>query len=152
MQKTLEVILKQTQEQQNQQLRYFVRLPIENKVRVMALNRNIFHTLRQVNANTPLSLLSYSSLILSIKKFKDETNEVDTNASKLRAKSIRRRPQKEKLIEHWALVKTLKNDNNLSFRQIKEYLKKYHKIKISHSVIYETWKKYEVKNINTGEA
>ena len=151
MQKTLEVILKQTQEQQNQHLRYFVRLPIENKARVMEFNRNIFHSLRQANANTPLALLSYSSLILSIEKFKNETNEVDNNALKLRAKAIRRRPQKEKLIEHWALVKTLKNDNNLSFRQIKGYLKKYHKIDISHSVIYETWKRYEVENTAIGE-
>ena len=145
MQNTLEVLLTQTVAQQNQYLRYLIKLPSENKVKVMELNRNIFHSLRQVNGNVSLSILSYAALILSIKKFQNEINQVDNNALKLRAKSIRRQPQKDRVIGYWALIKTLKNNNNLSFRQIKKYLKKYHKFEVSHSVIYETWKQYEIK-------
>jgi hypothetical protein len=146
MQNTLEVILKQTIAQQNQYLRYLVKLPFENKVKVMELYRNIFHSLRQANENVAFPILSYAALILSIKKFQDEINQVDNNALKLREKSIRSQPKKDRIIGYWALIKTLKNHNNLSFREIKKYLKKYHKFEVSHSVIYEAWKKYEIKN------
>lgn len=150
MQNTLEVILKLTIAQQNQYLRYLVKLPSENKVKVMELDRHIFHSLRQANENVAFAILSYAALILSIKKFQDEINQVDNNALKLKEKSIRSRPKKDRVTGYWSLIKTLKNHYGLSFREIKEYLKDHHKFEVSHSTIYKGWQKYEKKS-NTGE-
>lgn len=143
-------ITKLTTEQQNQLLRYLAKQALENKVKIMEINRDIFYPLKQKYSDVSVAVLSYSSLVLAIQKFKNQTSEVDLNAVNIRTKSFRRQPKKDRLIGYWALVKTLRNENNLSFRQIAQYLKKYHKFDISHSVIFDSWSEFETKNTTKG--
>jgi hypothetical protein len=68
------------------------------------------------------------------------TDTVTINAIKLRAgKQKRNTSKREKLLGLWAIVKTLKIDQNMSYRQISEYLKKYHKLEVAHSLIHKIW-------------
>lgn len=146
---TVESITKLTTEQQNQLLRYFVRLAQESKLQVMEINREIFYVLKQKYSDVSLAVLSYSSLVLAIQKFKNQTSEVDLNAINIRTKTLRIQPKKDRLIGYWALVKVLRIEKKLSFRQIAQYLKNYHKFEISHSVIFDLWQNFEVKNTTT---
>lgn len=61
----------------------------------------------------------------------------------MRLKSFREYPKKDKLIGKWALIKELKTVKKLSWREISQYLKKYHKLDVAHSTIYDLWKKLE---------
>jgi len=137
------IITKLTTEQQNQLLRYFVRLAQESKVKVMELNRDMFYPLKQKHSDVSLAVLSYASLVLSIQKFKNLTSEVEINAINIRTKTLRRQPKKDRLIGYLALIKALRNEKKLSFRQIAEYLKKYHKLNIVHSTIHKLWRELE---------
>ena len=120
-------------------------MPEESKIKVMSLNRDIFHPLRQNNQEVDLSTLSYVSLILSIDKYQEESSDLDKNVIEIRSNSFPKHPKKNKLLNRWALVKELREEKDLSFRQISEYLKKYHKLSIAHSTIYELWQELENK-------
>lgn len=45
----------------------------------------------------------------------------------------------------WSLIETLVAQE-ISFRDISEYLKKYHRLEISYSTIYQVYKKLGAKN------
>jgi len=138
-------LLKKTDEEQKAILRAFVSMPLESKMKAMELNRNIFYPLKQENRDIPLPILSYVAMILAIEKYRAQTTGLDKNVIDVRAKSFRKQPKRDKLIGKWALIRSLKNDKNLSFRQISNYLKKYHKLSVAHSTIYDLWRELEVE-------
>ena len=138
-------LLKKTDEEQKSILRAFASIPLESKVIIMELNRDVFYPLKQENKDVPLSILSYVAMILAIEKYRTQTAGLDSNVIELRTKFFRKQLKKDKLLGKWALVKTLRNDKNLSFRQISNYLKKYHKLSVVHSTIYDLWCELEVR-------
>lgn len=144
MHSTVTRLLKKTDEEQKICLRGFVKMPLESKMKVMELNRDVFYPLKQENKDIPLPILSYVAMILAIEKYRDQTSGLDKNMIDVRAKSFRKQPKRDKLIGKWALIRSLKNDKNLSFRQISNYLKKYHKLSVVHSTIYDLWCEFEV--------
>lgn len=137
-------LLKKTDEEQKAILRNFVKMPLEARVKVMEESRNIFYPLREENKDTALQLLSYASLILAIVKYQDVTDDVKRHTVAIRLKSYRKQPKRDKLLVKWALIKSLKNDENLSFRQIAAYLQKYHKLSVVHSTIHDMWCELEM--------
>ena len=143
LQNTVTNLLKKTDKEQKQLLRHFTKMPPESKMKVMGIKREIFHPLRQNNQGIDLSILSYVSLILSIEKYQVGSSDLDKNVIEIRSNSFPKHPKKNKLLNKWALVKELKEEKDLSFRQISEYLKKYHKLSIAHSTIYELWQELE---------
>lgn len=143
MQKAVERLLKKTDEEQKQSLRKLIKMPLEGRVKVLEINRGIFYPLREMNKDLDVSLLSYISLIKSVEKYQENTNDLDRNVVELRSKSIRIHPKRDKVIGYWALIKELKN-KGLSYRKIAAYLKKYHKLEVVHSTIYDLWNELEV--------
>ena len=136
-------LLKNTDEEQKQTLRSFVKIPLESKIKIFEEQKKIFHPLKDKNKDSSLSILSYASFIIAIEKYSDNSNNVDKNAIEIRAKSVRKFAKKEKLLAKWALIKELKNSKGLSFRQISDYLKKYHKLEVVHSTIFDLWNELE---------
>lgn len=162
MHKEIEKILKINDEEQKSFLRHFSRFSVNQRVEVFQLHNSIFHKLRQ-NIEAPANMLSYSALILAIQANINESvslNKVninDMNLDEIRKisskkakvfleKQLRLQTKREKLILHWAVVVTLKNDEKYSFRQISAYLKKHHRFEISYGSIYVAWKKIENNN------
>jgi hypothetical protein len=144
MHSTVTRLLKITEEEQKAILRSFVKMPLEARVKVMEESRIIFYPLRDENRDTALQLLSYASLILAIVKYQDVTDDVKRHTVAMRSKSYRKQPKRDKLLGKWALIKSLKNDENLSFRQIAAYLHKYHKLSVVHSTIHDLWHELEI--------
>lgn len=141
-------ILHISTEQQNQLLRFFVRLDVDKKLNILRMQRDSFYALRQTNKEVEISILTYCSLILAIQKQYKSLSALDKNVITLNAKKISKSYKKEKLIGYWAVIKELKNTKKQSFRQIAQYLKKYHRLEVAHSTLYELWNKLEVKKIS----
>jgi len=137
-------LLKKTDEEQKAILRSFLKMPLESRVKAMEESRAIFYPLKENNKDVPLHLLSYVSLVLAIVKYQHITDDIKKYTVAIRSKSYRKQPKRDKLLGKWALIKLLKNDENLSFRQIAAYLYKYHKLSVVHSTIYDLWCELEV--------
>lgn len=150
--KQTENITKLTNETQSQLIRAFARLPTEERPVVMKLQKSLFHALRQKYNEVSLELLSYTSLILAIKEQQDGLHEVDKKSFVIKRHTRRKSRAKEKLLGYWALIKTLKLEKQMSFRDIASYLQKYHKFEVTHSTVYELWREFEVNNKNNGES
>lgn len=146
--KEIEKITKMHMEQHNQLLRFFSRVDLSTRLKVFQVQKEIFFKLKNLHKDMDNTVLSYSSLIVSILVERRNTNK---NAKIFKAKKFRRSLKREKILEKLAIIKSLKNDEKLSFRQIATYLRKYHKLNVSYSTIHKIWSELEEKNINKGE-
>jgi len=137
-------ILKTTDEEDKQALRSFVKMPLLSRVKVFEEQKKVFHSIKaRITEDVSLSVLSYSSLVIAINKYNNSIDVVDKNILEIRSKTVRKFAKKEKLLAKWALIKELKNSQGLSFREIVKYLKKYHKLEVVHSTVYDLWKELE---------
>lgn len=144
-----EIITKMNQETQNQMIRTYTKLDISVKVDVFKEQKVIFHKLKNIHFITDNSILTYASFVLAIEVVIKNTNQVNLKAIKLRTKNAKKQNQKrEKLLSYWSVVKTLKLEQNYSFREISDYLLKYHRFEVSYSLVYQTWNEIEIINLN----
>lgn len=142
-----EIITKMNQETQNQMIRTFTKLDISVKVDIFKEQKIIFHKLKNIHFSADNSILTYASFVLAIKLIISKTDQVNLKAIKLRAKNTKIQNQKrEKLLSYWSVVKTLKHEQNYSFREISDYLLKYHRFEVSYSLIYQIWNEIEIIN------
>lgn len=144
----LEQITKMSHELQNHTLRSFVRVDIKTKLKIFDLQRSKFHQLKSFHSIVNNNLLSLASLILAIDEVIKGIDDISLNAMKPLSVTDKKQSKHQLLLDRWAIIKTLKNKNNMSFRQISQYLRKYQKLEISYSMIHSLWIKLEN---NTGE-
>lgn len=141
--KMIELITQQTYESQNQHLRLFARVDLEMKLQILQLQKPFFHKLKSTYIDVDNTILTLASLILAIDSIVKETDKVNLNAIKLRGKNHKSKIKREKVLSYWAIVRTLKLEQNMSFRDISTYFAKYHKFEVSYSTIYELWNELE---------
>jgi hypothetical protein len=130
-------------EAQSQQLRFFARATLEIRLKILTNQKQIFHKLRGLHTNIDNVLLTLSSLLLAIKEETYSLDPVDMNLIKLRGKNNKRRMKRDILLGYWAIIKKLKKDEGMSFREISLYMRKYHHLNIAHSTIYAIWNEIE---------
>lgn len=140
---TCEKLTKTSDEKQRQLLRNFSRLSLEIKLQIFDLQKSIFHRLKQTHNDVANNLLTYCSLIESIDNTIKLNEKLDIKALTIKHKNQRKAHKREKILELWAIVKTLKIEQKMSFRDISKYLKKYHKFDVAHSTIFEIWAEIE---------
>lgn len=141
----IEQLTKLSTEFQNQKLRLFAKVDITTKLKILEQQKPLFHKLKSVYSDINNAVLTLSALILAIDVVVKEFDSVNLNAIKLKTKSVRKKAKRDRLLGHWAIVHTLKLEQNLSFRQIAQYLKKYHKLEVAHSTLYRLWSELETK-------
>ena len=145
-----ETIVKMNQQSQNQKLRLFAKVDITTKLKILDLQKQLFHKLKSVHSDVDNTVLTLSSLILAIDAIEKEFDDVNLKAIKLRAKNSKTKVKRQKVLGYWAIVRTLKLEQNMSFRDIATYFAKYHKLEVSYSTVYELWNELE-NNIQTKE-
>lgn len=150
MNTTCETITKLNQESQNQRLRLFAKVDISTKLKILALQKQQFHQLKSAYSDVDNTILTLSSLILAVDSVEKEFDNVNLNVVKLRAINSKVKIKRQRILGYWAIVRTLKLEQNMSFRDIATYFAKYHKIEVSYSTIYEVWNELE-NNIQTKE-
>ena len=141
--KACEIITKLNQESQNQKLRLFAKFDIQTKLKIIVNQKQLFHKLKQKYSDVDNNILTLSALILAIDSVVKELDDVNFNAIKLRGKKNTNKSKREKLLSYLAIVRTLKLEKNMSFRDIAIYFGKYHRFKISYSTIYKVWNELE---------
>ena len=147
MLKVIENITKQTYELQNQHLRLFARVDLAMKLHILQFQKPLFHKLKSAYGDVDNAVITLASLVLSIDAVAKELDLIKLNAMKLKVQPNKMKLKRQKLIDYWAIIKTLRNEQNMSFRQIAKYFQKYHKFEISRSMIQKIWNEIE----NTGE-
>ena len=141
--KACEIITKLNQESQNQKLRLFAKFDIQTKLKIIVNQKQLFHKLKQKYSDVDNNILTLSALILAIYSVVKELDDVNFNAIKLRGKKNTNKSKREKLLSYLAIVRTLKLERNMSFRDITIYFGKYHRFEISYSTIYKVWNELE---------
>lgn len=143
--KNIETITKFSAEMQNQNLRLFARVDLQTKLQILQLQKQQFHKLKSAYGDEENSVLTLSSLVLAIDTIAKELDDINLNAIKLRGKNNKAKIKRQKLLRYWAIVRTLKLEQKMSFRDIATYFSKYHKLEVSYSTIYELWNELENK-------
>ena len=143
--KIIERLTKLTQESQNQRLRLFSKVDITTKLKIIQQQNTLFHQLKSKYNETSKAELTLSSLVLAVDFIAKELDDVNLNAIKLRGKNNKAKIKKQKVLGYWAIVRTLKLEQNMSFRDISTYFAKYHKLQVSYSTVYELWNELENK-------
>ncbi len=143
-----ETITKMNQESQNQRLRLFAKVDITTKLKILDKQKELFHKLKSSYSDVDNTVLSLSSLILAIDEIEKKLDDVNLKAIKLRGKNIKAKIKRQKVLGYWAIVRSLKLEQNMSFRDISAYFTKYHKLDVSYSTIYELWNELEKKMEN----
>ena len=141
--KSIETITKFSLEMQNQNLRLFARVDLQTKLQILQLQKQLFHKLKNTHGDVDNTILTLSSLILAVDSVAKELDAVNLNAIKLRGKNNKAKIKRQKVLGYWAIVRTLKLEQNMSFRDIATYFAKYHKLEVSYSTIYELWNELE---------
>ncbi|ARU48110.1 hypothetical protein [Sulfurospirillum diekertiae] len=149
--KVIESITKQTYESQNQHLRFFARAELPMKLQILQLQKPLFHKLKSIYGDLDNAILTLASLILAINSVAKETDKVNLNAVKMRGKNQKTKVKRQKLLGYWAIVRTLKLEQNMSFRNIAGYFKKYHKLEVSYSTIHGLWIEIETTTTKNEE-
>lgn len=139
----IEHLTKLHQESQNQKLRLFARVDLQTKLQILQLQKQLFHKLKSAYSDVDNTILTLSSLVLAIDSVVNELDDVNLNAIKLRGKNNKAKIKRQKVLGYWAIVRTLKLEQNMSFRDIATYFAKYHKLEVSYSTIYELWDELE---------
>jgi hypothetical protein len=85
-------------------------------------------------------MLTFAALILAIDQ---KISSLNLNSIKLRSNYAKKYVKREKLLGLWAIVRTLRHEENLSFREISRYFLKFHKFEISHSMVQKIWNELE---------
>ncbi|MFY4758189.1 hypothetical protein ACOTVP_03630 [Aliarcobacter butzleri] len=140
--KICENITKLNIESQNQKLRLFIKLDLKTKIEIFENHKIIFHKLNNKNKSIEHSILSYCAFLLSLDNFQKNTTEETIKIIKFKKMKQPKTRKKEKLLQYYPLVKQLKQANT-SYRDISDYLLKYHKFKISYSTICKLCNKIE---------
>lgn len=148
--RVLENITKLNFESQNQRLRLFAKVDITTKLKILQYQKQLFHKLKDVHRDMDNAALTLASLILAIDGIAKEFDNVNLNVIKLRGKNNKAKVKRQKVLGYWAIVRTLKLEQNMSFRDIATYFAKYHKFEVSYSTIYELWNELE-NNTQTKE-
>ena len=148
--RVLENITKLNFESQNQRLRLFAKVDITTKLKILQYQKQLFHKLKDVHRDMDNAALTLASLILAIDGIAKEFDDVNLNVIKLRGKNNKAKVKRQKVLGYWAIVRTLKLEQKMSFRDIATYFAKYHKLEVSYSTIYELWNELE-NNTQTEE-
>ena len=143
-----ESITKMNQESQNQKLRFFAKVDITTKLKILTSQKQLFHKLKSSYGDIDNTVLTLCSLILAIDLIVKELDNVTLNAIKLRGKNCKIKIKRQKVLGYWAIVRTLRLEQNMSFRDISAYFAKYHKLNVSYSTVYELWNELEKKMEN----
>lgn len=136
-------LTKLSMEQQSYLCRMYSKFNTQTRVQIEDTKRPIFHKLRSVNQDINNSTLSLAAWFMALESFMKKTDTIKLKLVKEGSKRSRMQKKREKLLSYWAIVKTLRVDEQMSFREMSQYFFKYHKFEVSYSTIHGLWTELE---------
>lgn len=161
----VEKVTKIPEKKQRQLLFLLAKAPTEMRLERFEKHKTVLYRLKQTYVEISPSILSYCALLLVLamyknnqemlqqKNFNDMSMEEILNLSLQRITLFKQSKQRRKqkydfMLDHWSLIETLVAQE-IGYRGISEYLKKYHRFDISYSTIYLIYK--QIKGIHHGK-
>lgn len=138
-------LTKMNKADQNKKLLLLARVDLDTKLKMLQVQKSVFHKLKSTHSDVDNAILTLSSLVLAVDIVTKELDHVKLNIIKLRGKNNKAKIKRQKVLGYWAIVRTLKLEQNMSFRGIATYFAKYHKLEVSYSTIYALWNDLENK-------
>lgn len=143
--KELQILTKKPLCEQNRLLKLFAKLTLAQKKEVLKKQRSIFHILKNSNSkNYDNETLTLASQVKAIEQFSNSLDENESKLIKFNNKKANKNNKTKKLLILWSVVKDLKINKNMSFREIADYLTDT-RFEVSHSLVFREWQKYEGK-------
>lgn len=143
--KELQILTKKPLSEQNRLLKLFAKLSLAQRKEIVAKQRPIFHTLKDAKGKEfNNETLTLASQIIAIERYENTLNEYELKVIKYKEKKANKNNKTGKLLLIWAIVKDLKINKEMSFREIADYLTD-SKFEVSYSLVYREWQKYEGK-------
>jgi len=156
----IEKITKVNLQEQTFLLKYLGRLTIKSRLKVMEQHRRVLFLFKDKYNKFSLELLSYASLVLTLKLTFDNRKKLDSlnfqnmsieKIEQISLKKIelyldkeftRNKPKRERILRHWAEIKVLKT-KGASFQRISEYLAKKRYVTCAKSTLHRLWHELE---------
>lgn len=143
--KELQILTKKPLSEQNRLLKLFAKLSLAQRKEIVAKQCPIFHTLKDAKGKEfNNETLTLASQIIAIERYENTLNEYELKVIKYKEKKANKNNKTGKLLLIWAIVKDLKINKEMSFREIADYLTD-SKFEVSYSLVYREWQKYEGK-------
>lgn len=140
----IENLTKKTVIQQQKLVKLFGNFTIQQQMEIMNTKYSLFHKLKTKNKELEEnSIFALSAFIIAIDEFLIKLNETEKNLLKFEQKKYKSNLKKQRLLQYWSIVKELKENKSMSFREISSYLKKFYKADFSYSTIYQKWQEIE---------
>lgn len=144
--KELQLLTKKSTYEQKRLLKLFAKLNSSQQKQVLNRQRDTFHKLKSLNDKAvDKDTLTLASLIIAIDEFINSLSDTKLKVLKLKNRKPEVKLKTQKLLSFWSEVKELKENEEMSFRDISEYLQKNHKFEVSYSLIFKVWIEVEEK-------
>ncbi|MDD2887639.1 MAG: hypothetical protein PHY66_08220 [Aliarcobacter sp.] len=146
--KELEFLTKKPIDDQKVLLKHFAKLNSSQQKKVLNRQRDTFHKLKSLNnRDVDKDTLTLASLIISIDDFINSLSSTKLKVIKFKNKKPQVKLKTQKLLSYWSIVKELKENEKMSFRDISDYLQRNHKFGVSYSLIFKIWVEIEEREV-----
>ena len=153
--------LTKTDEQKRRRLfRWFSKQPAATQLEAVDLMVRNYHQLKTQELRLNQKELYYLGLVRALvnmraleatpfRKAPDHNLGPLRKITKIQAERVRalkkkkESPKRRKLVSLWGLVKQLRNDEGLSFRDVAAFLEKHRHFKVNYAYIQRIWKELE---------
>jgi hypothetical protein len=146
--KELQILTKKSSSERKRLLKLFSKLTLSQQKKVLEHQRSVFHKLKnQLSKNIDNTTLTLASLIIAIGDLINSLNSVEFNIIRFNNRKAQKEFKTQKLLTYWSIVKELKTQKNMSFREISDFLQKSYRQEFSYSLIHKIWVEIEKKEV-----
>ena len=146
--KELQILTKKSNTERKRLLKLFSKLTLSQQKKILEHQRSVFHKLKnQPSKEIDNTALTLASLIIAIGDLINSLNSVEFNIIRFNNRKAQKEFKTQKLLTYWSIVKELKTQKNMSFREISDFLQKSYRQEFSYSLIHKIWVEIEKKEV-----
>lgn len=145
--KDIQYLTKKSTAEQKRLLKLFVKLTLTQRKEVLKKQRSIFHILRSTKGKEfDNETLTLASQILALEDYENSLDSHEFDLIKYKNKKVNKNNKTGKLLVIWSIVKDLKLNKNMTYREIADYITDT-RFEVSYSLVFKEWQKFEKKEI-----
>lgn len=145
--KDIQYLTKKPTAEQKRLLKLFVKLTFTQRKEVLKKQRSIFHILRSTKGKEfDNETLTLASQILALEDYENSLDTHELDLIKFKNKKANKNNKTGKLLVIWSIIKDLKENKNMTFREIADFITDT-RFEVSYSLVFQEWKKFEKKEI-----
>lgn len=145
--KDIQYLTKKPTAEQKRLLKLFIKLTLTQRKEVLKKQRSIFHILRiSKGKEFDYETLTLASQILALEDYENSLDTHELDLIKYKNKKVNKNNKTGKLLVIWSIIKDLKENKNMTFREIADFITDT-RFEVSYSLVFKEWQKFEKKEI-----